>query len=120
MIELPFIVVVIAVCALVYLGFAYTSHTFVVDALAGQVAVEQELTFSQKEVFAKLHEALDLLSASMLQEQFDAILDREGIDAYQLLGKLSYDVQRLSDSCRIMSEAEYVEIDYDIEDQEDI
>lgn len=118
MIELPFLIVVIAVCALVYLGFAYTRHTFVIDTLAGQVAIEQELVFKQKEVFAKMYEALEIMSAAHIQQSSDEILDREDIDAYQLLGKFAIDLQDLADSCRIMSQAEYVEIDYDNYDED--
>ena len=113
MIELPVWIVILGVSTLLFLGFEYSRHSFVANYLAGNLAFEQEKTFQFTQLLDSLADAQDMMAAAMVQEQFDNILDVEGMDGYQLLARMSSDLSVLADSCRQVTGTELMEIDYD-------
>ena len=113
MIELPTWIVPLGSAALVWLGFQYTKNAFVVNWLAGSLSLEEERTFQFTQMLDNLADSQEIMSRAMEQEQFDKILDIEGMDAYQLLARMSEDLKVLSEACRAVTGTAMVEIDYE-------
>jgi len=121
MIEMPLLVAMLGCVALVYMGLTHTRLSHRAAFMADAAAHEQMQGEQYRELISKLGEACEAMSAAMLQGNFDEILDREDIDAYQLLGKFSLDLDTLARSCYTVAECEMIEIAYEDyeEDTED-
>ena len=101
------------------MGLIHTKLKHKANFMVNEAANEQLLNVQLREIIDSLGEALSLMSTAMEQETFDAVLDREDIDAYQLLEKMSDDLMELAASCQRATGSEYLEIDYDYCDEED-
>ena len=118
MIELPLLVVLLGCGALVYMGLLHSKLSHKASFMVNCAADEQMLNMQLRGSIDATAEALDVIATSLRQDNFDSILDREGIDGYQLLEKVGDDLQELAFSSRKVTGSEYHEIDYDTEDEE--